>query len=403
MPSRLNIPSFGNLEGIRVVVSAIEIAGPFSAQMMAEWGAEVIWIEHSSYDDTIRVQRNYQELDRRNQHSLSMNIFSEDGKEAFLKLIETADIFIESSKGPAFARRGITDNLLWQHKPDLVIAHLSGYGQYGVDEYVNLPSYDLIAQAFSGYLIQNGDLNQPIPAFPYAGDYFNGLMVLGSSLAALLNARNTGKGESIDVAMYESVLRVGQYYMMDYFNEGKLYPRSSKGKDPSQVGCGIYKCMDGFICIELVGSKQVKAMLNALGMSQVLGKDYPDSAMGLVTGTVVSDELEDRLDAYFATMTLTEAEKAMAEMVIACCKVMTIPELESNPQYVAREDIIEWKNQQGKKIKGPGIFPKFKNKPGKVWRPMPSRGKDSARILKDVGYTDEQIKTLADKGVLKFE
>ncbi|STJ16564.1 crotonobetainyl-CoA:carnitine CoA-transferase [Escherichia coli] len=87
-------------------------------------------------------------------HALSLNIFKDEGREAFLKLMETTDIFIEASKGPAFARRGITDEVLWQHNPKLVIAHLSGFGQYGTEEYTNLPAYNTIAQAFSGYLIQ---------------------------------------------------------------------------------------------------------------------------------------------------------------------------------------------------------------------------------------------------------
>lgn len=96
--------------------------------------------------DTIRVQPNYPQLSRRNLHALSLNIFKDEGREAFLKLMETTDIFIEASKGPAFARRGITDEVLWQHNPKLVIAHLSGFGQYGTEEYTNLPAYNTIAR-----------------------------------------------------------------------------------------------------------------------------------------------------------------------------------------------------------------------------------------------------------------
>ena len=161
----LPMPKFGPLAGLRVVFSGIEIAGPFAGQMFAEWGAEVIWIENVAWADTIRVQPNYPQLSRRNLHALSLNIFKDEGREAFLKLMETTDIFIEASKGPAFARRGITDEVLWQHNPKLVIAHLSGFGQYGTEEYTNLPAYNTIAQAFSGYLIQNGDVDQPMPAF----------------------------------------------------------------------------------------------------------------------------------------------------------------------------------------------------------------------------------------------
>lgn len=108
----------------------------------------------------------------------------------------------------------------------------SGFGQYGTEEYTNLPAYNTIAQAFSGYLIQNGDVDQPMPAFPYTADYFSGLTATTAALAALHKVRETGKGESIDIAMYEVMLRMGQYFMMDYFNGGEMCPRMTKGKDP---------------------------------------------------------------------------------------------------------------------------------------------------------------------------
>ena len=160
---KLSTPSFGPLAGVKVAFSAMEVAGPFSAQMLAEWGAEVIWIENSKYPDTIRVQKNYKELSRRNLYSLSLNLFDEEGKKVFYDLIKEVDVFIEASKGPAFAKKGITDEVLWEHNPKLVIAHLSGFGQVGDEKFTNLAAYNTIAQAFSGYLIQNGDVNQPMP------------------------------------------------------------------------------------------------------------------------------------------------------------------------------------------------------------------------------------------------
>jgi L-carnitine CoA-transferase len=402
MPKSSKMPVFGNLQGLRVAFSGIEVAGPWGAQMMAEWGADVTWIEHVAFEDQIRLEQNYCELDRRNQHNLSLNIFSEEGREVFLKLIETIDIFIESSKGPAFARHGLTDELLWEHNKALVIVHLSGFGQTGAEGIVNRASYDLIAQAFGGYLIQNGDVDQPIPAFPYAGDYFAAFMVLGSSLAALYRAQKTGAGESIDVAMHEVMLRVGQFYMIDYFNGGKAYPRSSKGKDPIYVGCGVYKCKDKFIGLELQGPKQVKSMLNLLGMSHLLGtEDYPEGIPLIRTDSPAGSAVDKKLDEYFAGMTADEAEQELNQYSIPAAKVMTAEDIVNHPHYAAREDFIEWETLAGKKCKGPNVFPKFKNNPGQVWRPMPSRGMDTEDILSDLGYSSEQILDLSEKGVIR--
>ncbi len=401
MSKEIQTPDFGPLHGVRVVVSAMEIAGPFPAHLMAEWGAEVIWLENTAYPDTIRVQRNYRELARRNFHTMTINVFSEEGKEAFLKLLKTTDILIESSKGPSWARHGITDELMWGANPALVIAHLSGYGHWGDPAYVNLPSYDLIAQAFSGYLVQNGEVDQPIPAFPYAGDYFAGFTVLSSALAALYRAKQTGKGESIDVSMYEALLRVGQYYMMDYFNEGKVYPRSTKGKDPLCVGCGIYKCTDGFMCVELVGVKQVAGMLTELGLGELLGTpSCPEGCQLLLLSMPRGPEIEAALDKYFSTMSLNDAEAVMARLKIAGGRMMTVQELEKHPHYIAREDIVTWKGSEGREVKGPNIMPRFKNRPGQIWRGMPSRGEDTRAVLTELGYTAEEIAALEEKGVV---
>nr|WP_295970103.1 L-carnitine CoA-transferase [uncultured Bacillus sp.] len=404
MTVNVNTPAFGPLQGLKVVFSAREVAGAFGPQMMAEWGAEVIWIEHPVYEDSIRAQLNYSELDRRNEHSLSMNVFSDEGREAFLKLIEDADIFVESSKGPSFARHGITDELLWEHNRALVIAHVTGWGLDGHKDTVNLPAYDLTAQAFSGYLLQNGTKDQPTPAFPYAADYFTALMVLGSSLAALYRAKSTGEGESIDIAMHEVILRMGQYYMMDYFNGGITYPRADKGKDPTQIGCGIYKCKDGkYIALELVGNKQVKAMFNLIGMGHLIGtEEYPDDISSSVRAdTSQGPLLEEKLDEYFLGKTIDEAEQELAKFSIAALRVNSYEEIVKHPHVVAREDLIEWETLNGQNVKGPNVFPKFKKNPGKVWRPMPERGMDTEAILGKLGYSSDRIQEMSEKGAIK--
>ena len=405
MTEHLPMPQFGPLSGVRVVFSGIEIAGPFAGQMFAEWGAEVIWIENVAWADTIRVQPNYPQLSRRNLHALSLNIFKDEGRDAFLKLMETTDIFIEASKGPAFARRGITDEVLWEHNPKLVIAHLSGFGQYGDPQYTNLPAYNTIAQAFSGYLIQNGDKDQPMPAFPYTADYFSGMTATTSALAALYKVQQTGKGESIDIAMYEVMLRMGQYFMMDYFNGGEICPRMTKGKDPYYAGCGLYRCQDGYIVMEVVGITQIKEIFQDIGLAHLLGTpEVPEGTQLIHRINCPHGQLfEDKLDEWLAKKPITDVLKRLSELNIASAKVLTIPELEDNPQYVARESITQWQTMNGETCKGPNVMPKFKNNPGKIWRGMPSHGMDTSAILKNIGYDEEQIRGLVDKGLAKIK
>lgn len=404
MSKNIQTPKFGPLSGVRVVFSAIEIAGPFSAQLLAEWGAEVIWIEHTSYPDTIRVQKNYRELSRRNLHAISLNVFSDEGKEVFLELIKTADIFIEASKGPAWARRGITDELLWGVNKALVIAHLSGFGQTGDPEYTNLAAYNTIAQAFSGYLMQNGDVNQPMPAFPYTADYIAALFATSSVLASLYKAKATGEGDSIDLAMYEAMLFVGQYYMMDYLNGGQMCPRMIKGKDPLYAGCGLYACKDGYIVFEVVGIAAIEKMFKILGIEEYLGtKDVPTGTQLIHRSMKTSPIFEEKLDEYFKQRSVEESLKTLAELKVAAAKVLDVDELQDNPQYKARQSFIKWDNHEGKSFTGPNIVPRFKKNPCKVWRATPQYGEDTRALLSDLGFDDAKISSLLEKKVINVK
>jgi len=102
-------PSFGVLDGVKVVYSAVEIAAPTAAAIMAEWGADVTWIENVWTGDSMRDTAWVKEMERRNMRSISMNPFTDDGKKALRAIVKDADIFIEASKGPTFARKGITE------------------------------------------------------------------------------------------------------------------------------------------------------------------------------------------------------------------------------------------------------------------------------------------------------
>lgn len=396
-----NIPVFGNLQGLKVVYSAVEIAGPQSAQLMAEWGADVTWIENVFTGDSMRDTTYIKELERRNQKSLSLNVFSDEGREVFLKLIETADIFIESSKGPAWAKRGITDELLWQHNKSLVIVHVSGYGQYGEEERINRAAYDQTAQAYSGYLSQNGTEDQPMIASPYTGDYMTALMVVSSSLAALYKAQKTGIGESIDVAMYEVMLRMGAYYMMDYLNGDIKYPRAG-ARHQNLCGIGVYKCRDGYLSLCLYGAKQNKAILERVGLGYLWGtEEYPEGTSALWLNGPKAELIQEKIQEYLLQQLVDEVEKDFSDCKIAANKVMMFEDLPTNPHFIAREAFVEWETMEGKKCKGPNIFPKFKKNPGQIWRPMPSLGMDTEDILSDLGYTSEQIQDLSDKGLIK--
>ncbi len=395
------VPPFGALQGVKVVYSAVEIAAPSAAALMAEWGADVVWIENTRTGDSMRDTVNVKELERRNQRSVALNPFTDEGREVLLSLIADADIFVESSKGPTYARRGITDELLWERNPRLVIVHVSGFGQYGVPERVNRAAYDLTVQAYSGYMAQNGTPEQPMAAVPYVGDYFTSLMVVSSALAALHRATATGEGESLDVAMYEVMLRIGSYYLMDYMNDGTVYPRPGP-RHPNLCAIGEYRTSDGFIGLCIYGVKQNKYLLERIGLGHLWGtEDYPEDTSALWLDGPQAPLIEAKIEEFCLTQKALELEKEFSEAGLAANAVLEFDQVLAEEHLAQREAIVEWKRQDGSNVKGIGIVPKFARNPGQIWRPMPDLGQDTDTVLTEAGWTPEEISRLEDNGTIR--
>jgi L-carnitine CoA-transferase len=366
---------------------------------MAEWGADVTWIENTGAGDTIRDTAYIKQAERRNQRSVALNYFSEEGTEVLLKMLENADVFIESSKGGTFAKRGITDEMLWEHNPNLVIVHVSGFGQKGVQDMVTRAAYDLTVMAYSGYMSQNGTPEQPMNPGPYTGDYINSLMILSSTLAALHKVKITGQGESIDLAMFESLLAIGQYYLVDYLNAGIIWPRPGP-RNQNLCAIGEYRCSDGFIGLCVYGVTQNKYLLEAIGLGDLWGSDdYPEDTSALWLSSPKAELIEAKLEEYLSTRTVAEVEKDFAANRIAAQKVMEFPDLVADDHMKARDVWMDWTTADGEEFHGLGVFPKFEKNPGGMWRPMPAQGYDTEDVLRRIGYTDEQIEHFVATGV----
>ena len=300
-----------------------------------------------------------------------------------------------------YARKGITDEFLWEINPKLVIVHVSGFGQYGDEEQINSAAYDLTVAAYAGIVTQNGSPDQPMNISPYLGDYINSLMIISSSLAALHRVQVTGEGESIDMAMYETLLRVGTYYMMDYMNAGITYPRPG-ARHQNLCGIGIYECKDGFIGLCLYGVPQNKYLLETIGLGHLWGTDeYPEGTSALWLDSPKADLIQETLEAYLKTQSKYDVQRDFVAHRIAAQVVNEFGDILEAEHVQARECFIEWENAEGKTIKGLNTFPKFRRNPGAFWRPMPALGGDTRDILKRAGYADEAIDALIASGTVK--
>ncbi|MDR1184653.1 MAG: CoA transferase [Coriobacteriales bacterium] len=402
------IPAFGPLQGIRVVNLTQAIAGPFACGMLADLGAEVIGVESPRGRDTSRPGPGRggwgTQMERRNSRALCLNVTDGKGREVFYDLLQTTDILVEGFRGGQLLKWGMSDEVLWEINPKLVIVHISGFGQTGNPSYVKRSSFDGIGQAYGCFMEMNGYPDRlPVLAFPQVSDYYAGFMAITGALSGYIRAQITGKGESVDVAQYESMLRCEGFYAVNYLNTGAL-PVREGSHSTSSAGYGTYLCKDGVPIYTLIlGAGVVKSAVLMLGLEY--GNElFPEGIAGIPSTFDAAPVLEDALKNFFASVSADEAERTCLDHGIPCSRIYTFPMAEADPHYLARESFTEWHNSFDENtIRGINIVPKLKNNPGKIWRGMPLVGHDNEDILEELGYSCEDITALYDAGLLKRE
>ncbi len=402
MMKRSERPVFGNLQNLKVINAASVIAGPFICGLFAEQGADVIELESVRADDMFRNFGDAWSVERRNQRMISLNIPTPEGKEVLLRMVKWADVLVESSKGGTWEKWGITDELLWEANPALVIVHVSGFGQTGDPKYISRGSFDSIGQAFSGFMSINGmpDPHPPYVTKPFTGDFVTGLFGAWAALAAVIRAKETGKGESVDVAQYEAMARLQGNYLSDGVNKGIQYPRMGN-LDVIGACNGTERCKDGWVFIAVGGAGPVRNLINLLGF-----QDDPDFQGTIQTITRQEPERAAKfvkaLEEFCAERTVDEVDKIMGELKVPCSKIMTYQMMLDHPHYQARETITEWHDEiTVRTIKGINMIPKFKNNPGQIFRGGPKYGADNVDVMHEFGYSDEEIQSFYEKGIMK--
>lgn len=394
MWKNMNKPDFGVLDGLKVVHSATNMAGPMGATMLADHGADLIWLENPRIPDTSRSGIPLTvEVERRNCRTLALDIPSPQGKEIFRKILEDADIYIEGWKPGTLAKWGLSDEVLWSWNPKLIIVHVSGYGQNGDPEYYTRGGYDAIGQAASGFMNQNHGAVAPFSCDAQAAMY-----IAFSALAAYYRACKTGKGESIDLSQVEIMMRQ-QLYLSDYATNGRTYGDESK-KSATIAGWGPFVASDGQeVYVVGIGGNTMRKGADWLGLKY--GSELnPEGNSIIAKGTAAGDEWDRVLTEYIASVPAATAEKELLAHSIPCTRIMTYEDVLNTEHWKMRGTFTTYKSSHGYDINSVAPMPHMANRPGQVWRGAPSLGMDNEEILGELGFTEEEIKKMYDDGVI---
>ena len=403
---------FGPLQGIRIISSGTIIAQPFAAALAAEMGAEVVQVERPGVGDA--VWRNIEfpiqgdngravaagwVQDRRNTFHVTLDLSTSQGKDMFLRLLTQADIWMESSIPGTYTGWGLDDATILAANPGLVITHVSGYGQDGHPDYLGRASYDFIGQGFGGLMNLTGfpEPDPPVRAAPWTGDYITALYCLWSTLAGYINTQRTGKGQVIDLAQYEAIHRILAGTMVAYYELGLNRERSGNAGGIIQP-YDTYQAADGWVNIAALGGPFNR-------ICEVLGLDPSDEKWQSASHTPDTPqwyEFDAIMRGWVEERTVQEVVATLNAAQVGCSIIMTPRDMAEDPHYEARNVHIEWEDVGlGKTVKGTGVFPKFSDTPGQVWRGSVPLGHDNDLVFQRLlGLSETEITQLREQGVI---
>lgn len=390
------------LKGLRVIEMGQLLAGPFCGQLLGDMGAEIIKVEPPGAGDPMRVwgqgeEKVQWEVIARNKKSVSANLRVPEGQRLVRKLIATADILVENFKPGTMEKWGFSPETLLREQPGLIIARMSGYGQTG--PYSDRAGFGGIGEAMGGWRYIVGEPDRPPSRMGISiGDTLTATYGCMGVLAALHHRNQTGQGQVVDAALYESVLQVMEGLVPEYDRGGFIRERSGSilpGIAPSNV----YICKDGEYMIGANKDSLWQRLTEAMGRPE-LGNDER-FATHLARGHN-QFELDELINAWTRALTVDEVDGLMIAYGIPAGRVYRAPEMLADPHFKAREAIIEVETERFGKLKMQGAFPKLSATPSSVRSPAPSIvGQHNAEIYGGLlGLTADELADLQVAGAI---
>ena len=392
------------LQGIKVIEIGTLIAGPYAAGILAQFGAEVIKIESPGAGDPLRKWRKLHEgtslwwySQSRNKKSVTVNLKAKAGQEIVRELVKDANIVIENFRPGTLENWGLGWDSLSKINPSLIMVRISGYGQSG--PYRDRPGFAAIAESMGGlrYLAGYPD-RPPVRVGVSIGDSLASLYgVIGALLAMYHLKANGGKGQYIDVALYEAVFGVMESLIPEFSYFGHIRERtgaSLPGISPSNT----YLCKDGrYVIIAGNGDGIFKRLMHAMGRADLA----EDPKLARNDGRVQhNDMLDEAITQWTSQHDLEHVLRVLDEADVPSGRIYTAADIHKDPHYHARGMIESAKLPNGDPFDLPGIVPKLSATPGATKWIGPKLGEHTNEVLAAIGIGAERIAELRAQGVI---
>ena len=395
----------GPLDGIRVLDLTQVLFGPFATMILSDLGAEVIKIERPKIGDIargngplVRGLSSYFLSLNRGKKSVTLDLTTEQGVEAFLKLTKNADVLVQNFTPGTMKKLGLSYEKVREHNPRIIYAAGSGFGQYG--PYAEKSAFDIIIQAMGGIMSITGEEGGPPvrPGVSY-GDIAAGLFLCIAILAALQERNTSGEGQFVDISMLDCQVTVLENAFVRYINTGEI-PHALGTRHPVIAPFQAFQSKDGYIAVALRGGVKDQWPLYCAAIDRVDIIDDPRFKNGWLR-TQNYEALKPILTEAMKAKTTREWVEELEQVGIPCGPVNTIDQVASDPQILAREMIIDVQHPDAGKFKVVNTPFKFSRTPHRAERASPDLGEHTEDVLNQLlGMTRKEISELEGSGVI---
>lgn len=384
--------STGPLGGIRVLDLSTIVSGPFCAQILGDLGAEVVKIETPAGDSTrVMGERRgsitglFAQLNR-NKRSVVLDLKNPDAKLAFLRLAAKADVVLENFRPGVMERLGLGYERLQQDNPRLIYTAISGFGPDGPD--AHQPAYDMVIQARSGFARVLGGTGPPKLIPNLLADKTSGMTAAWSTLAALFARERSGKGQRVDIPMLDAF---ASFLLPDV-----LGPRlfGEPPPPPPSVGDGLYRAwptQDGHVAIVIIENRQFEAVMRVLGLEAVIS----DPRFGsLVSRIMNAPALYELIAAEIGKFTNAELATRARKFEAPIATINDMRGFLADEQAVANGVLVELPDAHAGALHVLRSPPRYSQTPTDVRHGVPQLGEHTAEVLREAGFSPDEIAKL---------